>query len=1143
MGKILKWSSARPADATINIDALANPATFGTSAFPGFASSVPLQTGPGASGYKEISRSDGNPWATIWTTTPWRDGGITAMGRNFSMLVRYNATTTHAIGLQHSWDVGPGGSLAVFVTTGVNLNADFVGGAVGLGNQYPLFSTNDCQGLFGSSGTDVRAGYVRYTYSGLFRLEAIKEDVLLWFNNILLRTFRYEALTAMDPGVCVLGCHPSSTGGYGLIKTISTNYMENLPTPLDRMAQLAPVRELYLPAIGWKNARTTGSMTVGSNVLTVADSSRFDVGDEIMVAIGGEASGGARGSSGVGGYHNDDHVKAASIQALIALTPSNEGKYGFIENPSSPDNGRAIPSSDLQARPEGGGTWYNEVVLSTVTFSPGTPGYVNVPYYRGPVGLYHQFAENFNTLPPELTKGVTYYVKTLENRLLASARFSLSLTPGGPAINLSSFGSGTHLMWNNAAYYTDFKAPKALLAKIQSKAGSALTLDQTAKASTTNADVFFNNTSRNFVFERKLDMGWPYGENVRAVIDGMNYAIWGKIRFNGQGWSFEGRTGQLNDELVTPLGVPGNFFAVTGTETAVRKLRLTSNHRPIGFGLTWEINSYNPASLLGKALELNTWNGSVSDIDAYDIFLNCPGWNACTQTDNSDTTPFGTKRVRIFNSFGDQHYMGWKQVDANSTGITYDNCEIYNVNMSSGFETFQSNGSRFRNIKTVNTKNSDNSSGDTVILNHDWLVQANCAGRSDIRDPVGWNLNTNQDNLQNGFLIDVENHPEGAVFRTDNAANNFQVGYLITFTIFSGGPVGLEPFRPYYVSNIIQAGWKFQVSLTQGGPPIITTGSYTGIIRARRSTLVTFAAGSSIITTGGILSGDEGGALQVGSVVAFATSGTLPSPITSGFAIILIEKLSSITFRGALFADAAPIVFSGSGTGDHNIGRIVSDEVARGVQIIGGKYIQETWPDMLDQSAGWVISGGHPNCLVKGTHLNGTGPPYIKGINPQGFYKSVETCPSYAHGNAILRMSGPGTIIDGVRIGNDTPHEPAGTGNDWLGRIHTEGGSHKIRNCVLPSGQACVTGSGYIEYELQQSHDGAMARLERAERWIGSEHDSVSQVGHRHSGGGLFACGAGRNSDAAAAGRQGDRLNGGWQEHPHACRRESVHGR
>ena len=36
---------------------------------------------------------------------------------------------------------------------------------------------------------------------------------------------------------------------------------------------------------------------------------------------------------------------------------------------------------------------------------------------------------------------------------------------------------------------------------------------------------------------------------------------------------------------------------------------------------------------------------------------------------------------------------------------------------------------------------------------------------------------------------------------------------------------------------------------------------------------------------------------------------------------------------------------------------------------------------------------------------------------------------------------------------------------DYLPRIVTEGGSIKVRNCVLPAGRACVGGNAYIEYD------------------------------------------------------------------------------
>lgn len=53
----------------------------------------------------------------------------------------------------------------------------------------------------------------------------------------------------------------------------------------------------------WKKSKTTGSMTAGSPTLTVASAAGFTIGDQIIVATGGESGAGARGTVGVGGTY------------------------------------------------------------------------------------------------------------------------------------------------------------------------------------------------------------------------------------------------------------------------------------------------------------------------------------------------------------------------------------------------------------------------------------------------------------------------------------------------------------------------------------------------------------------------------------------------------------------------------------------------------------------------------------------------------------------------------------------------------------------------------------------------------------------------------------------------------------------------
>ncbi len=54
-------------------------------------------------------------------------------------------------------------------------------------------------------------------------------------------------------------------------------------------------------ALALKSTQTTGSISASSNELTVADASGFTIGDSIIIAVGGEAGAGLRGSKGVGG--------------------------------------------------------------------------------------------------------------------------------------------------------------------------------------------------------------------------------------------------------------------------------------------------------------------------------------------------------------------------------------------------------------------------------------------------------------------------------------------------------------------------------------------------------------------------------------------------------------------------------------------------------------------------------------------------------------------------------------------------------------------------------------------------------------------------------------------------------------------------
>lgn len=75
--------------------------------------------------------------------------------------------------------------------------------------------------------------------------------------------------------------------------------------------------------LAFKNYKTVGSMTAGTNVLTVRDNPGFKVNDPIIVEIGGEPGGGLRGTHGVGGEWPALYYANAAARAADATQANN----------------------------------------------------------------------------------------------------------------------------------------------------------------------------------------------------------------------------------------------------------------------------------------------------------------------------------------------------------------------------------------------------------------------------------------------------------------------------------------------------------------------------------------------------------------------------------------------------------------------------------------------------------------------------------------------------------------------------------------------------------------------------------------------------------------------------------------------------
>jgi hypothetical protein len=582
-----------------------------------------------------------------------------------------------------------------------------------------------------------------------------------------------------------------------------------------------------------------------------------------------------------------------------------------------------------------------------------------------------------------------------------------------------------------------------------------MTLNVPARAATTNADVYHDNIEHAQHLER---LDWLYPTNVRCLLSGLNNAIRRHITFVARhGWTFEGISGPVlgpdNDGLIAPKGSPcefTNFFQcsnIDGRSPGVMNMRMIGNHAAVGFGADWSIlNSLGVPLPKGNTYALCT-NLICANLKVYYCFSEEVSLNACYQEDLSLTTPYGVKNVYVRKIFQEQVYMGWAIVSANNNGvgITFDDCYVERDWYGSAFETFQEAGVKFRNCRSLNGVWSVNSGGLFHLLNPQWTFQPDKIGNNTIYNPGALNLNNNQDNLQGNAVDGITlGNPTTIASSTEH---KLAIGDVVGFHFFGSAPTGMGPGTPYFVIALVD-NYKFRVSLTAGGPSIITSGGYNGLVRWYRTTQVVFTIGNSLITTA------FPHTFTVGSAIQFFTSNKLPDNFSSNDQFFVLSVPTPSTFTMARFTDDPPLMPTGTQIGPHTVNRSVNDLVAKGGIVENPTVIRTGADDALTNAGFFAVSVGIPNSRIIGTHPNGTGAaPYVKGTNPKGYFIGPVSLPGNSNfGIVDVRSNAVGTIIDGIRFAaaDDVT-------DDFKGRIVIEGGSGKVVNCVVEAGN--ITGS------------------------------------------------------------------------------------
>lgn len=470
-----------------------------------------------------------------------------------------------------------------------------------------------------------------------------------------------------------------------------------------------------------------GSITGGTSTLNVADGSQFNVGDHVIVELGGEAGAGVRGTKGVGGTW--PALSYANLTAMNADT-------------SKPTNTLA---------------------------------------WREDTGAVYQW-------------------------------------------NGSAWAT-----WNASYYYYAQAVPRALQAKVTSKAGNALTINKTAAVTATNATVYLDNTPALTLIARPIwnKFGTPNGDlssfippNMRIVIPTGDFAVGSILKLTGH-MTLEGQGD--SSILRSPKGAPScsiECFNFAGG-VAVKNIKQIGNARDNGFGLAWATAAYPSGSgSSGFEWDYEAGSGTVTETNApqghsfpYGCLL-----NTSDDTSLENITSVNVWQVAAGGSFcndcwarncnvtlddGFRMYLQWLYSfsDSNRGGI--EDCEIESAKLVAGFEVFSCNGTVITRAIGRNVVMSSNSSGDFTFEDCELTIEAssqiNEAAFSRNNPIIGVNSNIDPDDpvmLLGGVISNAIIVQEGYINADDDSLMGIVVNADNPNVTITGGSYTAPDYSP-----------------------------------------------------------------------------------------------------------------------------------------------------------------------------------------------------------------------------------------------------------------------------------------------------------------------------------------------------------
>ena len=556
-------------------------------------------------------------------------------------------------------------------TFSIGIATSLTFGTTALPNNYTAYAIHSTADLSTDSGfvaADTQGDTWTFGVDGF--------DVYAKFNGV--EFFRTQEYRHMAAGQVAL--QPINTFGF---RDITLTWLHP-----KKLRSAPPAGVIDFRDFGLKGLSCTGSISADSDQLTLNTNPGFQVGDPIIIATGGEAGAGERGTVGVGG--NWPLKSYADATAMDADTSQVERTFAWLED-----------TGDVYQ-------WFS-----------GTTTYSAVTTY-------------------ELSARVTY--AGIAYRSLIDG--NVGNTPDTSPLFWEDLGAANAWI-QTTSYYTAKVIPRGMTATIDAIDGLVLTLDTNATNDTTDANIYYDNFDviNNFgtslsVAERAatlpatLDLRMPEG----------NFHVSAGIVFHVRdNWNLYG-AGKTKTSLISPDGLPSaNVQFALSDYNVVRDFHLIGNVKDKGFGLSWDTFTTEIAvSYTAGGILFNGCNfGIQQDMYVTDVWQKAFGCTFCLDTWCYRTTSFRTAELK--------KYIQWEFQIANSTGGGCVDCVVDSDFLVAGFEAFGGNGQTFTDCIGRNASISANCAGSFVYDGFVITLETNsqgAAGAFSSNNPV-ININSN----------------------------------------------------------------------------------------------------------------------------------------------------------------------------------------------------------------------------------------------------------------------------------------------------------------------------------------------------------------------------------------------------------------